>query len=386
MIAKIAFQSSIINLKSSIHSAPRRVAAKQIAVLKEQVSMSRALSSRQALALGLIVLIGLVLTVVGLFGIGSRGWFGNKPLHVRVGFHEIRGVEVGTRVRIQGMDAGEVIQIIPPETSDGLVVLQLALKDEYRRLVRTHSTVQILSEGMLGGKVLEIHPGKLKPDEQNEPAAEDALLASESSTDLADVLGQVQQTLQGIQKGDGTLGKLARDPQAYDALLGLLHQGRETMASIGQGADAVKHMPVVRDYVEDATSLLVRPNCERNRQYFTESELFEPGRAVLTAQGRERLDGLAPWLEGMKHKGSEVVVVSYADPQKTSASLARTLTRQQSEAVCDYLKKQHSIQKMGWFSSRRVTALGQGVNPPPTPENDSLPAARVEVLVFVPQG
>lgn len=335
--------------------------------------------------LGLIVFAGIGLAMVGLFAIGSRGWFGKVPLHVRAGFRDIRGVEVGTRVRIHGIDAGEVIDILPPDSPDGPVLLRLALKDDYRRLVRARSTVQIVSEGMLGGKVLEIHRGQLKPGQLDEPAAEDALLESENSTELADVLGQVKQALEGIRNGDGTLGKLARDPQAYDALLDLLRQGRDTVASIGQSADALKEMPLVRDYVEDAAKLLVRPNCERNRQYFAESELFEPGRAVLTVQGRERLDRLAPWLEGMKHKGSEVVIVAYADPQKMAAKLARTLTRQQSEAVCDYLKRQHSIQKMGWFSSRKVTALGQGVNPPPAPERDPLPPARIEVLVFVPQ-
>jgi phospholipid/cholesterol/gamma-HCH transport system substrate-binding protein len=344
------------------------------------------LSRLQALVLGLIVLLGVLLGAAGLFAIGSRGWFGQEPLHVRVGFPEIRGVEVGTRVRIQGIDAGEVVNILPPETPDSPVVLRLALKNEYRRLVRASSTVQIVGEGMLGGKVLEIHRGKPRPGQNDDPAVEDALLESEAGTELADVLGQVKQTLRGIQNGDGTLGKLARDPQVYEALLDWLHQGRDTMASIGQGAEAVKHMPVVRDYIEDPTSLLVRANCERNRRYFAEGELFEPGRAVLTAQGRERLDDLAPWLEGLKHRGSEVVVAAYADPRKTAAVPAQALTRQQSEAVCDYLKKQHSIQKMGWFSSRKVTPLGQGVHPPPTPESDALPPARIEVLVFVPQG
>jgi phospholipid/cholesterol/gamma-HCH transport system substrate-binding protein len=336
--------------------------------------------------LGLTVLVGTGLALIGLFSVGSRGWFGQDALHVRVGFREIRGVEVGTRVRIQGMDAGEVVAIAPPEMPDGMVVLRLCLKNEFRRLIRAGSTVQIVSEGMLGNKVLEIHRGASQAGTADEIVQEDALLQSEPSTDLADVLGQVKQTLEGIQGGEGTLGKLARDPRAYDALLGLLQQGQETMASIGQGADAVKHMPVVRDYVEDPTGLLVRPHCERNRQCFAESELFESGRAVLTAQGRQLLDTLAPWLEGMKHKGSEVVVVAYADAKKTSPSLAQTVTRQQSEAVCDYLKKQHAIQKMGWFSSRKVTPLGQGVKPPPEPERDPLPAARVEVLVFVPQG
>ena len=347
--------------------------------------MSRVLSRVQALLLGLIVLLGVGLAVLGLFAVGSRGWFGKEPLRVRVGFREIGGVEVGTRVRIQGMDAGEVIEILPPDAPDGPIVLRLALKDEYRRLVRNRSTVQILSQGMLGGKVLEIHRGKLPSDKPDEPAAEDALLQSEESTELADVLGQVKQTLQDIQNGEGTLGKLAKDPKAYDALVAMLQRGSDAMTSLGQGADAVKQMPLVRDYVADPNALLIRRNCERNRKYFAEDALFQPGRAALTAQGRKNLDDIASWLEGMKHKGSEVVIVAYADPQKMTQDLAQPLTRQQSESVCDYLKKQHSVQKMGWFTSRKVTPLGLGVRSPPEPEREPLPSARVEVLVFVPQ-
>jgi phospholipid/cholesterol/gamma-HCH transport system substrate-binding protein len=165
----------------------------------------------------------------------------------------------------------------------------------------------------------------------------------------------------------------------------LLQQSKQTMTSFQQDADALKRLPVVNRYVEDPNALLVRTNCERNRQLFAEEELFEPGRAVLTAQGRERLDQLAPWLEGLKHKGSEVVVVSFANPQSANPILAQAITRQQSEAVCDYLKKQHAIQKMGWFSSRKVTPLGMGAQPSPIAGDNDLPPARVEVLVFVPQ-
>lgn len=173
--------------------------------------MSRTLSPWQALILGLTVLAGVGLSVAGLFAVGSRGWFGDDPLHIRVGFREIRGVEVGTPVRIQGMVAGEVVGITAPETPDGPVILRLRLRNQYRRLVRSTSTVQIVAEGMLGGKVIEIHRGTPKPGQMDEPAAEDALLDSEPSTELADVLGQVKQTLQGIQNGDGTLGRLAHD-------------------------------------------------------------------------------------------------------------------------------------------------------------------------------
>jgi hypothetical protein len=118
---------------------------------------------------------------------------------------------------------------------------------------------------------------------------------------------------------------------------------------------------------------------------YAEAELFEPGRAVLTSEGRSRLDAIAPWLEGLKHKGSEVVVVSYAAPNSRRADLARTLTEQQSEAVSTYLKDKHGAHKMGWWSTRKMTALGLGVSPPPLPEKEPLPPARTEVMVFVPQ-
>src|SRR5262249_1577304 len=156
--------------------------------------------------------------------------------------------------------------------------------------------------------------------------------------------------------------------------------------SVRRPADAISDLPFVGGYVKDPHKILVRGNAERNRQFFPADELFEPGRAVLTAEGREKLDRLAPWLNGLKHKGSEGGVVAYADPKKADARAARTLTRQQSEAVAEFLKKHHGAHKMGLLSSRKVTPLGMGVQAPPERERDPLPPARVEVLVFVPQG
>lgn len=345
--------------------------------------MSRSLSRLQALLLGLIVLAGLILAGTGLFAVGSRSWYGQDVLNVRVGFQEVRGVEVGTRVRVQGIDAGEVTAVQPPSESGGPVILRMRLRGDYRHLVRTNSRVQIASEGLIGGKVVEILPGK--PGETGEPVSEDALLQSTPATELGDLMSQAGQTLQSLQKGQGSLGKLANDPQAHDSLVAALQQIKETASSIQQTADAMQRLPIVRGYVENPVALLERPNCSRDRRSFAESELFEPGEAVLTAQGKERLDAIAPWLEGMKHKGSEVVVAAYADPAvTTNAEVAQDRTRKQSDAVCAYLKSKHSIQKMGLFSSRNVIPLGRGLGAPPSWERDKVPPARVEVLVFVP--
>jgi phospholipid/cholesterol/gamma-HCH transport system substrate-binding protein len=166
----------------------------------------------------------------------------------------------------------------------------------------------------------------------------------------------------------------------------LVESSQAAARSIQQDTEAVKRLPIVRSYVDDATALLVRPAHVRHRQYLPAAALFEPHRAVLTADGRQRLDEIGQWLSGLRVKGSDVVVAAYADPKaEPTPAAAHTLTQKQSEVICDYLKSQHKAQKIGMLTWRDVKPLGLGTDPPPIPADPGLPPARVEVLVFVPQ-
>jgi phospholipid/cholesterol/gamma-HCH transport system substrate-binding protein len=345
--------------------------------------MTDSLSRSQALFLGTVVIVGLALATIGLFlistgsggslAIGGYQIWGEKPFHVRAGFHDIQGVEPGARVRIKGMDAGEVARIEPPATPDESVILVLKLDGRKRSLVHADAKVQIVSEGMIGGKVIELQPGTRAAP----PADENALLETLPSVSLADLAKQFNDSVKSVRDGEGALGKEAVDT---------LRQIRTTMSTFEQVGDAGKAMPFVRDYVKDPLALLVRPDCECNRYSYNESELFEPGRAVLTADGRRRLDDLAPRLNGLlQHDKAELLVFACADPRSgEDHALLKTIAKGQSEAVCQYLKGHHAVQKAGWFSSRKVTALGLGADAPPD-EKDGKTGARVELRVFVPQ-
>src|SRR6266849_6331699 len=343
---------------------------------KSRVSpMSRSLSYSRAVILGGAVLGGLALAAAGLFAVGNRQARWGDTFHLVAGFPEIRGVVAGTLVRVQGIEAGEVETVELPVVPGGEVAVRLRLRGRFRHLIRANATAQIQSEGMIGGKVIEIHPGTAVA-----PTVEDnAQLACLPSSDWSDALNQLNSALEGIRDGKGTVGKLVKDPEAYANVVALLQQSRETMCALQQDADALKRLPVVRSYIEDPHALLVRPDCRRNRRSFAEAELFEPGQSVLTAAGRERLDELAPWLGNLKQTGSEVVIAAYADPKSTAPAVARALTKQQSEAVCSYLKARHSVQKLGWFKSRKVTPIGLGTMAAPLPEAEPLPPSRVEV-------
>src|SRR5439155_8428255 len=94
--------------------------------------MSRSLSKLQAVFLGAVVVAGLALTGAGVFAVGSRQWLWSDTFHVVVGFSQIRGVEVGTRVRVQGIEAGEVETVEPPAEPGGEVMLRLRLGGRLR--------------------------------------------------------------------------------------------------------------------------------------------------------------------------------------------------------------------------------------------------------------
>jgi phospholipid/cholesterol/gamma-HCH transport system substrate-binding protein len=344
--------------------------------------VSRSLSWKQAVLLGLVTLMAAAGGISGLFIIGDRRGQWGESFYLTVGFPRIQGVEVGTRVRVLGVDAGEVASVEPPASPGDAVVLRMRIASRLAQLIRNDATVEIASEGVIGGKVLEIQPGS----KGAAPVEAGAMLGARATPDLNDVLGQVQATLGAIKEGNGSLSRLINDPEAYLGLVSAVKQGEQTLGSMQQSVDAFKRMPLIRGYVEDPVALLVRPNAERNRQVFAPDELFEPGRAVLTEQGHQRLNGLAPWLEGLKHKGSDVVIASFADPHRLDPAVARVLTRLQSQSVCDYLTREHKIQKMSWLSSRKVTPLGLGGDFASLDRENGLPADRIEVLVFVPQG
>jgi phospholipid/cholesterol/gamma-HCH transport system substrate-binding protein len=394
--------------------------------LFREVGVSRSLSRTQAVVLAGVVLVGLVLGVLGLFAAGSRHWV-RDAFHVRAGFPDVAGVEVGTRVRVQGIDAGEVEAVELPANPGHPVLLRLRIAGKFRPLIGTDARVEIANESVLAGKIVRVVPGR----PGTPPAEEDAVLAGQAPSDLTEnlaqatarlnhVLNKVDAVVGDVQSGKGTLGRLTQDESLYKELTGTLTQVngalqdishgqgtvgqllknkdayeetvkslqevRQMVSAVRQNADAIKALPVVRSYVHDPNRELIRPDCKRERKWFAEADLFEPGRAVLTDRGRRLLDEAAGWLNERKEVGSEVVVAAVADPRQNS-EFAEALTRKQSEVVLDYLRDNHRVHRMGWWwwSNRPVKAVGCGNTPPPVPEAESLPPARVELLVFVPQ-
>ena len=97
----------------------------------------------------------------------------------------------GTGSGFQGIDAGVVERIVPPAEPGQPVELVLRIDERLRHLVRTDAVARIVSEGLVGAKVVELTPGRPdapalaeldtiaseRPIEIDRPAQEGSLLA-----------------------------------------------------------------------------------------------------------------------------------------------------------------------------------------------------------------
>jgi len=114
----------------------------------------------RALANAAFALAVLALGGFGLYQVATRRWHVQPTFHVRVKFSTVSGLEAGHRVRLQGMDAGVVEQVVAPGKPGEPVELVMRLDQRLRHLVRLDSIARILAEGMVGARVVEITPGR----------------------------------------------------------------------------------------------------------------------------------------------------------------------------------------------------------------------------------
>ncbi len=84
-----------------------------------------------------------------------------------------------------------------------------------------------------------------------------------------------------------------------------------------------------------------------------------------------------------------MVIAAFTDDARGDEDLAQALTQEQAESVRKYLVKQHAIDSVGWFGSRKVAAVGFGSQVPRASveanAGRALPSRRVEIIVFTPQ-
>ena len=116
--------------------------------------------SRSQLSLvGAFVVVGVLLFTVGIFMIGSRRLLFTDHFEVIADFSNVTGIQVGTRVRVGGLDAGEVLQVQIPPSPDERFTVGMRVREDLHPLVRTDSIAAVLTDGLLGNVFIQIREG-----------------------------------------------------------------------------------------------------------------------------------------------------------------------------------------------------------------------------------
>jgi phospholipid/cholesterol/gamma-HCH transport system substrate-binding protein len=204
------------------------------------------------LRVGLFVLVGLSVLAAGIFYVTGAGTLGPKYRLITY-LPEVRGLVNGAPVRLDGVEVGNVENIIltprtPGKVPDRKRNIEVVMRvgKKYEADILTDSAASLVTEGLLGNRYVNISLGvtgvPLK-DGQEVPGTKEKDM-TEVVARSADVLGnlqalseEAQDLIDGVKQGKGTLGKLLTDDQAYNHLNGILSRGDTLIANVqaGQG-------------------------------------------------------------------------------------------------------------------------------------------------------
>jgi len=410
------------------------------------------MNSSKLVGAGAFVNIGILLFTVGLFMIGERRMLFEDRFELYTEFAKLGQLEMGAVVRVAGMDAGEVTDIRIPPSPAGKFRVAMRIREDLHGLVRTDSVASSQMEGLVGAIFLNVGAGSeeapripvggtipsrepfsmadlldqasgtvtmvtetvesLRGDIQK-AAQQMALTAEDAHAMIEDIrpditaisnngsriVNDIRQITDGIQKGEGTLGKLVKDDALYErakqiaeeartvmvnvrevsadakraisdfrskdgAAQGLmgdmrvtLGQTREVVSDLADNMEALKHNFLLRGFFNkrgyfDLNSLSpaeyrsgVLENGKRKaaRIWLSSKVLFEQqpeGGETLTADGKARLDSaMSAYLKYVP--SNPIVIEGYADGSTIDERFR--LARQRAGGVRDYLMGRYNL-------------------------------------------
>lgn len=207
---------------------------------------------------GIFVVSGLILSSVGIFFVGNRKGAFSRHIQLYTEFSNLSGLTNGSKVRVAGMDAGEIVEVGVPDSPSARFRIKFQIDDKLRGLVRTDSIVTIATEGVVGGTYLLVRPGS----RDVAAAAPLATLPSQEPIDMSKLLergigllNDADATVKQVgAKLDGTLdGVTTTVGNANDLVVGL-KQGRGPAGMLLQDQGLAAQIRQVVANVHQATT------------------------------------------------------------------------------------------------------------------------------------
>jgi len=206
--------------------------------------------------LGLFVAGGLALFVFAIFIIGKQKNLFNPVFELTASFYNISGLQVGNNVRFSGINVGTVddINII----NDSTVKVDMLIKKDVKRFIKSDCIVAIGSEGLIGDRLLIITQGSTDAPEvkegqkleSKEPVETDAIMASlQVTAGNAEIISQqVAEIMLKVNSGEGTIGRLIQDTVIAENINQIVVNLKTSSKGLDENMEAAKHNFLLRGY------------------------------------------------------------------------------------------------------------------------------------------
>jgi phospholipid/cholesterol/gamma-HCH transport system substrate-binding protein len=198
------------------------------------------------LRVGIFVLLGLLLAAVAIFYVTGGKSFSAKYRLIAY-MPDVNGVQSGAPVDLDGLVVGNVLSAsLTPHPQDRAhnMTLVLQIDKRYQQEIRTDSAASLATQGLLGDRYITISRGLrgavipdngvVQTDETN--GMNEVIAQSGDLMKTMNVLASdLRDTVENINKGNGSLGKLVKDPALYNHLDETIAKVDAMATSIQQG-------------------------------------------------------------------------------------------------------------------------------------------------------
>lgn len=176
--------------------------------------------------LGLFVILGFTLFILAIYFIGNNKNLFGATFYLQAHFKNVSGLKVGNNVRFSGINIGTVKEI--EFVSDSAVVVDLIIKDDVQKYIKTDAIASIGTDGLMGDKVLTISPGT----SSSQIVKNNATIASAKAVELEDLMKGLRKSVDNAQiitlqlsefslkinKGKGALNKVLTDEEFANSI------------------------------------------------------------------------------------------------------------------------------------------------------------------------
>jgi phospholipid/cholesterol/gamma-HCH transport system substrate-binding protein len=216
---------------------------------------------------GLFVLAALTLFAAGLFLVGNRNKAFDHHMEFYADYANLNGLAKGAKVRVSGMEAGQVVDIQIPSSPSSQFRVKMQIDAKLHGLVRTDSVTTIGTEGIVGDTYLLIHTGSpqasaasnLSTLPTKEPFDFDALLEKGNGviSDADKTINDTDKTITQLgSKLQTTLGKTDTTISNVNDVVAGIKQGRGAVGLLLRNQGFAGEVQQTVDNAQKATGSL----------------------------------------------------------------------------------------------------------------------------------